>query len=104
MRIRAPVAALGAVAALVVGAAGAKQPIDHAAVALNVLPPGESGSLAFPPTATDQAKLYDGLTLVFDKVSGSNYASYFKPETLGVSGKAVKVETPPCRSRRASRA
>jgi hypothetical protein len=29
-------------------------PKDYAAVALDVLPPGQSGSLAFPRTATDQ--------------------------------------------------
>ncbi|MHB8641788.1 MAG: penicillin acylase family protein [Gaiellaceae bacterium] len=83
-------------AALVVGvaASGATGQADHAAIALNVLPPGESGSLAFPPNATDQAALYDGLTPLFDKVTGTNYAQYFKPETLGVSGPVVKTERP----------
>jgi len=82
-------------AVLVVGVpASARPSSDAAAVALNVLPPGESGSLAFPPTATDQAALYDGLTPLFDKVTGTNYAQYFKPETLGVSGKVVSAEQP----------
>jgi acyl-homoserine lactone acylase PvdQ len=86
--------ALAVVLLLGAGAAGAKPSPEHAAVALNVLPPGESGSLAFPPNATDQAKLYDGLTLLFDKVSASNYRAYFKPETLGVSGRVVSAEMP----------
>jgi hypothetical protein len=41
------VAAAAAVAPAV-GAAGAGPRLDYAAVALNVLPPGQSGSLNFP--------------------------------------------------------
>ena len=82
--------------ALIAGAPAstAKQPQDYAAVALDVLPPGQSGNLSFPPTATDQAKLYDGLTPLFDQVNASNYAGYFKPESFGVTGKIVKTQTP----------
>jgi len=60
---RVAAVALVAVAAIVLPTAGGSaQQRDYAAVALNVLPPGESGDLRFPPTATDQLKLYDGLT------------------------------------------
>ena len=64
MRTAPPLAVLAAALVVGVAASGAKGPPDHAAVALNVLPPGESGSLAFPPNATDQAALYDGLALL----------------------------------------
>jgi hypothetical protein len=40
--------------------AGAGERLDYAGVALNVLPRGQSGSLAFPPTSTRQLRLYDG--------------------------------------------
>jgi acyl-homoserine lactone acylase PvdQ len=78
-----------ALVALVCGvpAATAKKPLrtDFAAVALNILPPGQSGSLAFPPTATDQAKLYDALTAQYDQVTASNYASFYKSERFGLA-------------------
>jgi acyl-homoserine lactone acylase PvdQ len=66
--------------------------IDFAATALNILPPGQSGSLAFPPTATDQAKLYDALTARFREVDG-NYTQFFKAEAFGPVGKA-RTERP----------
>jgi acyl-homoserine lactone acylase PvdQ len=84
-------------AALLVGvpASGAKQPRDYAAIALNVLAPGQSGSVSFPPNATDQAKLYDDLTALFDGVNASNYTRYFKSEAFGLGGaKPAKVERP----------
>jgi hypothetical protein len=49
-------------AMLAAGAGASAQRLDYAAVALNVLPPGQSGDLRFPPTASDQLPLYDGLT------------------------------------------
>jgi hypothetical protein len=36
------------------GAGGSARRLGYAAVALNVLPPGQSGDLRFPPTASDQ--------------------------------------------------
>ncbi len=96
MRTGVVVAALAAVVVAVgVGIAGAKAPRDHAAVALNVLPPGQSGSLAFPPTATDQAELYDALTPLFDKVTSADLTRYFKSERFGLGGEKPKaVERP----------
>ena len=78
-----------------VSASTAKQPRDYAAVALDVLPPGQSGSLAFPPNATDQAKLYDGLTPLFDKVAPADLTRYFKSEHFGLDGaKPTRTEHP----------
>ena len=55
-------AVAAAVALVALPAAGGAGSSDYASTALNVLPPGQSGDLLFPPTATDQLKLYDGLT------------------------------------------
>ena len=92
---RAVAIGLLAFAAMVLPAAGGSaRNGDYAAVALNVLPPGQSGDLRFPPTATDQLKLYDGLTPKFGSVSTRDLTRFFKPERFGVSGKVVRVERP----------
>jgi acyl-homoserine lactone acylase PvdQ len=67
-----------------------KKPKDYAAVALNVLPPGEAADSG--PNSTDQLALYDGLTPHWNAVSLSNVRRFFKPETFGVQGKAQRVE------------
>ena len=41
---------------------------DYAALALNVLPPGQNGSLVFNRNTNDQAQLYECLTPLFDRV------------------------------------
>ncbi len=85
-------------AALVVGgvSAAAAPGHDYAAVALNVLPPGENGGVSFDRNTTDQATLYDGLTPLYDKVGNSDLKRWFKPETLGLGGlKAVRTEVLP---------
>ncbi len=67
---------------------------DHAAVALNVLPPGEAG-LEGGKHATDQARLYDRLTPLGGKVKRADLARTFKRETLGLEGgKAERIERP----------
>jgi acyl-homoserine lactone acylase PvdQ len=92
---RVAAVALVAVTAIVIPAAGSSaQRHDYAAVALNVLPPGQSGDLRFPPTATDQLKLYDGLTPKGPNVTARDLNRYFKPERFGVSGKVVRTERP----------
>ena len=58
---RALLAAL-LVALAAIPTAGGVVRTDYAGVALNVLPPPQSGDLLFPPTAKDQLRLYDGLT------------------------------------------
>ena len=74
-------------------AAGAAKS-DYAAVALNVLPPGQSGDLLFPPNASDQLKLYDGLTPLAGNVHNADLGRYYKSERFGVTGKIVRVERP----------
>jgi hypothetical protein len=85
--------ACSGLALLAAGAGGTAPPPDYAAVALNVLPPGESGDLRFPPTASDQPPLYDGLT-PHATVTARDLTRYFKSERFGVTGKVVRVERP----------
>lgn len=90
-------AALVLLAALALGAASsaAGPQRDYAGVALNVLAPGESGSISFDRNTTDQAKLYDGLTPLFGDVKPSDLTKYFKSERFGLGGeKPVRVERP----------
>ena len=92
------VALLLALTALLLGAisAAAAPPHDYAAVALDVLPPGENGGVAFDRNTTDQAALYDGLTPLGGKVGNAELERWFKPETLGLGGaKAVRTEKLP---------
>ena len=88
------VALAAAMALVALPAAGGAGSSDYASVALNVLPPGQSGDLLFPATATDQLKLYDGLTPRGGNVRAADLTRYFKPERFGVSGKVVRTERP----------
>ena len=89
-----------AIAVVVVGLAGLSSAVaqpprqDYAAVALNVLPPGENGSLSVNRNTRDQARLYDCLTPLFDEVRAADLRRCFKPATLGLVGKAVRVQRP----------
>jgi acyl-homoserine lactone acylase PvdQ len=87
------VLAVAAVAvALAAGAAGAAGPRDDAAVALDILPPGENGGLTFTANTTDQARLYDALTPLRGNVTDASLRSYFKPETLGPPARPARIE------------
>jgi acyl-homoserine lactone acylase PvdQ len=89
--------ALLAAALLVTGvSASAAGRTTARSVVLNVLPPGESGSLTTPgPHATDQLRLYDRLTPMFGAVRPSDLARTFKPELFGLGGaKPTRVERP----------
>ena len=88
------VALAAAIALVALPAAGGAGSSDYASVALNVLPPGQSGDLLFPATATDQLKLYDGLTPRGGNVRAADLTRYFKPERFGVSGTVVRTERP----------
>ena len=76
------------------GRAESGQRLDYAAVALNVLPPGQSGSLLFPPTATDQLRLYDGLTPKRHDVTARDLTRYFKSARFGAEGRVRRVTRP----------
>ena len=88
------VALAAGLALVALPAAGGALSTDYASVALNVLPPGQSGDLLFPPTASDQLKLYDGLTPRSGNVRPADLTRYFKPERFGVSGRVVRTERP----------
>ncbi|MGH3131438.1 MAG: penicillin acylase family protein [Gaiellaceae bacterium] len=94
MRRASLLAALTAALATGLTSAGAGPRLDYAGVARNVLPPGQSGSLFFPKTSTDQLELYDGLTPRFGSVGARDVERFFKSARFGPDGKAMKVERP----------
>jgi acyl-homoserine lactone acylase PvdQ len=57
---------------------------DYAQTARNIIPSGQLGSLPIPPGADAQAKLYDGLTPLFDQVGNSDLFTLFKSERFGL--------------------
>jgi acyl-homoserine lactone acylase PvdQ len=94
--VRKLVPALTAIAlvfAVAGSAAGSRR--DHAATALNVLPPGQAGDVSLGKHSTDQIALYDGLTPLFGAIKPSHLRRYFKPENLWTGNeKAVRTERP----------
>lgn len=70
--------------------AGAAERLDYAGVALNILPPGQSGSLDFPATATDQLALYDALTARRTPVTDRELGRYFKSARFGGTGRTTR--------------
>ena len=57
---------------------------DFADTALNIIPSGQYGGLPPPEGADGQARMYDGLTPLFDQVAGSDLTRFFKSERFGV--------------------
>ncbi len=85
-------AVLAVVAAAASGASGSR---DHAAQSWNILAPGQAGTVTSTRNSTDQARLYDALTPLQDRVTNGTIARLFKRQTLGLGGeKAVRVERP----------
>ena len=88
-------AAAGSLAVLLAPLTAAT-PRDYAVAAFTILPPGENGSLSFDRNTTDQAKLYDALTPLFDKVGQKDIARTFKRAPFGLGGKkALRTESTP---------
>jgi acyl-homoserine lactone acylase PvdQ len=87
------VALLACLAALMLpGSALAK---DFAATALNIVPSGQWGDIPIPKGADKQARMYDGLTPLFNKVSTRDVFKYFKSERLGIKGQGhLRTERP----------
>ena len=81
--------------ALVASVAAAGPAADPASVALTILPPGENGGLTFDRNTTDQAKLYDALTPLQDRVTDRDLRRLFKPAPLTLAGKATRTERLP---------
>lgn len=67
---------------LLVPGAGAA---DYASTALNIIPSGQQGGLPVTPEADVQAKMYDGLTPLFDQVTPADLTTYFKQAGLGAA-------------------
>lgn len=67
---------------------------DYAALALNVLPPGQNGSLVFNRNTRDQAQLYECLTPLFDRVRAEDLRRCFKDASLRLVGKPARVLKP----------
>ncbi|GAC1485818.1 MAG: penicillin acylase family protein [Solirubrobacteraceae bacterium] len=65
--------------------AGAAEAADYAGTALNIIPSGQYGSIPIPAGADTQARMYDGLTPLFNRVTTADLFKYFKPEALGSS-------------------
>jgi acyl-homoserine lactone acylase PvdQ len=78
------VAALCAAALLALSTAASAK--DYAAQALNIIPSGQWGGIGAPAASTDQARMYDGLTPLFDQVTARDLTTYYKPETFGTAG------------------
>ena len=90
--MRAATVPLGA-AVLALFAAGPATAKDYSSTALNVIPSGQFGGV--PTSKADvQAKMYDALTPLFDKVTNTDLKKDFKSEKLGKKGTPgpVKVE------------
>jgi acyl-homoserine lactone acylase PvdQ len=58
---------------------------DFAQTARNIIPSGQFGAVPPPAGADTQAKMYDGLTPLFDQVTGPDLSKYFKSERFGVA-------------------
>jgi hypothetical protein len=84
------------VAALAAFAPSAHAVRDFSSTARNIIPSGQWGSVPVDPQADSQAKLYDGLTPLFDDISNKDLNHYFKSEKLGTKGQGpLKRESVP---------
>ena len=74
------------VAVLLAGAVStpAAEANDYAAVARNIIPSGQYGSVPIPAGADEQARMYDSLTPLFDQVTAPDLMTAFKSEGFGV--------------------
>ncbi len=75
-----------AAAVLALAPAASAADKDYSATARNVIPSGQWGGLGVPSGVdpAEQAKLYDGLTPLFDKVTNADLNTYFKSERFGI--------------------
>jgi acyl-homoserine lactone acylase PvdQ len=82
--MRAPSVPLGA-AVLACAFAGPAAAKDFSSTARNIIPSGQYGGVPTPKSST-QAKMYDALTPLFDKVTNADLNKDFKSEKLGKAG------------------
>jgi acyl-homoserine lactone acylase PvdQ len=76
-------------------AAGTASAKDYSIIARDIVPSGEYGSVPPPPNADQQARMYDGLTPLFNNVSRGDLNTYFKPEPVGTAGAAGPLTNEP---------
>src|SRR4051794_8144260 len=86
------VALVVAVAAMLAPAT-ASAVTDYGPGTRNILSNSQSGGVPPDKNSTDQLKLYDALTPLFDKVGASDLTRYFKTEQFGLRGKAQRKES-----------
>src|SRR5581483_137833 len=85
---------VGAILGMCVAASTASAK-DYSIIARDIVPSGEYGSVPPPPNADQQARMYDGLTPLFNNVSSSDLNTYFKPEPVGTTGAAGPLTNEP---------
>jgi hypothetical protein len=83
--MRASTVPLGA-AVIAILAAGPATAKDYSGTARNVIPSGQYGGVPPQPGADVQAKMYDALTPLSDKVTDAALNKDFKSEKLGAPG------------------
>ncbi|MBA3261935.1 MAG: penicillin acylase family protein [Thermoleophilaceae bacterium] len=83
---RATVSAAAVVAAFAAVVPSAHAARDFSSTARNIIPSGQYGGVPPVPQADDQARMYDALTPLFDKVTSKDLNRFFKSEKLGPQG------------------
>jgi acyl-homoserine lactone acylase PvdQ len=68
---------------------------DYGTRLRNILPPGQDGGLPAGPHSTDQVKLYDGLTALYDRVKERDLLTRFKPARFGLAGQKAGTTVRP---------
>src|SRR4051794_32629059 len=70
---------------------------DYAAFARNIIPSGQYGSVPIPAGADEQARMYDSLTPLFDRVTAPDLMTAFKSERFGAQPEdgPTRVESVP---------
>ncbi len=96
MKSQRLVVAVLSLTCLAPASAGAATVKDYAPDARNIIPSGQYGGLPVKPEADGQAKMYDALTPLFDKVSPADLLTTFKPSPFGTAGQCpCKTESDP---------
>ncbi len=67
------------------GAAAAASVGDYSIIARNIIPSGQYGAIPPPRKATQQARMYDALTPLFNHVTAHNLLTDFKSASVGTS-------------------
>src|SRR3954449_6432067 len=86
MRRAAPLLAIAALALVPATASAGKYDKDYAAYARDIIPSGQYGGVPVPADADVQARMYDSLTPLFDKVGPTDLISDFHDFHFGVGG------------------